>query len=80
MSSRDEALLNTLVYLTEQPSTIRGTFDRKYLELPREILSTVMRHHQRYFSVELGHDQLAPEFVAVMNTQRRSRRAGAHGK
>jgi glycyl-tRNA synthetase beta chain len=66
--SRDEALLNTLVYLTEQPSTIRGTFDRKYLELPREILSTVMRHHQRYFSVELGPDQLAPEFVAVMNS------------
>ena len=42
----------TLVYLTEYPSTIRGSFDRKYLELPREILSTVMRHHQRYFSVE----------------------------
>jgi glycyl-tRNA synthetase beta chain len=36
--------------------------------LPREILSTVMRHHQRYFSVDLGSDHLAPEFVAVMNT------------
>jgi glycyl-tRNA synthetase beta chain len=65
---RDEALLHTLVYLTEQPSTIRGSFDRKYLELPREILTTVMRHHQRYFSVERGPDQLAPEFVAVMNS------------
>jgi glycyl-tRNA synthetase beta chain len=65
---RDEDLLRTLVYLTEYPSTIRGSFDRKYLQLPREILSTVMRHHQRYFSVQLGEDQLAPEFVAVMNT------------
>ncbi len=65
---RDEALLQTLVYLTEYPSTIHGSFDRKYLELPREILSTVMRHHQRYFSVNLGSDNLAPEFVAVMNT------------
>ena len=32
-----------------------------------------MRHHQRYFSVEDGPDQLAPEFVAVMNTRFRSR-------
>ena len=66
---RDDALLKTLVYLTEYPSTIRGSFDAKYLELPSEILSTVMRHHQRYFSVELGEDRLAPEFVAVMNTK-----------
>lgn len=65
---RDDALLNTLVYLTEYPSTIRGSFDSKYLELPSEILSMVMRHHQRYFSVESAADTLAPEFVAVMNT------------
>jgi glycyl-tRNA synthetase beta chain len=65
---QDDALLETLVYLTEYPSTIRGSFDRKYLELPREVLSMVMRHHQRYFSVELAPDTLAPEFVAVMNT------------
>jgi glycyl-tRNA synthetase beta chain len=63
----DEALLKTLVYLTEIPTPIRGGFDPNYLQLPREILVTVMRHHQRYFSV--GHDgALAPEFVAVMNT------------
>ena len=65
---RDDALLTTLVYLTEYPSTIRGSFDSKYLELPREILSTVMRHHQKYFSVDAGNGDLAPEFVAVMNT------------
>jgi glycyl-tRNA synthetase beta chain len=64
---KDEALLTTLVYLTECPSTIRGSFDPQYLELPQEILSTVMRHHQRYFSVEDGKGNLAPNFVAVMN-------------
>ncbi len=64
---KDEALLNTLVYLTESPSTIRGSFDPQYLELPQEILSTVMRHHQRYFSVEDEQGNLAPSFVAVMN-------------
>ena len=61
-------LLNTLIYLTEFPTPIRGKFDAQYLELPREILSTVMRHHQRYFSVVESHGSLAPEFVAVTNT------------
>jgi glycyl-tRNA synthetase beta chain len=64
----DESLVNTLVYLTEFPTPIRGAFDASYLELPREILSTVMRHHQRYFSVADGEGNLKPEFVAVMNT------------
>lgn len=63
----DEALLNTLVYLTELPTPIRGSFDAAYLQLPREILVTVMRHHQRYFSVSSPDGELAPEFVAVMN-------------
>ena len=65
---RDDDLLRTLVYLTEYPSTIRGSFDSSYLELPKEILSTVMRHHQRYFSVIKQDGSLAPEFVAVTNT------------
>ncbi len=65
---KDEALLKTLVYLTEFPTPIRGSFDKSYLELPKEILSTVMRHHQRYFSVLNADGSLAPEFVAVTNT------------
>jgi glycyl-tRNA synthetase beta chain len=64
----DEALLQTLTYLTEFPTPIRGSFDPDYLKLPKEILSTVMRHHQRYFSVANADDSLRPEFVAVTNT------------
>jgi glycyl-tRNA synthetase beta chain len=64
----DEELLKTLVYLTEHPSVIRGSFDPAYLQLPSEILSTVMRHHQRYFSVVSPDGSLKPEFVAVTNT------------
>jgi len=64
----DADLLKTLVYLTEWPTPIRGSFDPAYLELPREILSTVMRHHQRYFSVLKPDGSLAPEFLAVTNT------------
>ena len=64
----DPELLSTLVYLTEFPSVIRGSFDPAFLQLPREILSTVMRHHQRYFSVLKENGSLAPSFVAVTNT------------
>jgi glycyl-tRNA synthetase beta chain len=64
----DPALLDTLVYLTEYPTAIQGRFDPEFLKLPEEVLVTVMRHHQRYFSVEAPDGTLAPKFVAVMNT------------
>jgi glycyl-tRNA synthetase beta chain len=63
----DNALIETLVYITEYPTAIRGGFDPKFLELPEEVLITVMRHHQKYFSVMDKDGKLAPEFVAVMN-------------
>jgi glycyl-tRNA synthetase beta chain len=63
----DPALLETLVYLTEFPTAITGSFDPQFLELPEEVLVTVMRHHQKYFSVEDANGKLAPQFVAVMN-------------
>jgi len=63
----DASLLETLVYLTEYPTPIVGEFDPQFLELPEEVLITVMRHHQRYFSVVDESGNLAPRFVAVMN-------------
>lgn len=64
----DASLLDTLTYLTEYPTPILGSFDPSYLELPAEVLVTVMRHHQRYFSLEDSQGRLAPFFLAVMNT------------
>ena len=64
----DPALLETLVYITEFPTPILGGFDSQYLELPSEVLVTVMRHHQKYLSVEDATGNLAPHFIAVMNT------------
>ncbi len=64
----DPDLLETLTFITEFPTAIRGEFDPAFLELPAEVLTTVMRHHQKYFSVESEHGKLAPNFVAVMNT------------
>ncbi len=64
----DPKLLETLVYLTEYPAVVVGNFDPAFLELPEEVLVTVMRSHQKYFSVETEEGKLAPQFVAVMNT------------
>jgi glycyl-tRNA synthetase beta chain len=64
----DPDLLHTLTYITEFPTPILGSFDRTYLELPQEVLITVMRHHQKYLSVEDADGKLAPHFIAVMNT------------
>ena len=68
----DRDLLETLTFITEFPTAIRGEFDPAYLELPAEVLTTVMRHHQKYFSVygvvSGTQGALAPNFVAVMNT------------
>jgi glycyl-tRNA synthetase beta chain len=64
----DRDLVETLTYITEFPTAIQGGFDPAYLELPAEVLTTVMRHHQKYFSVEGPRGMLEPNFVAVMNT------------
>jgi glycyl-tRNA synthetase beta chain len=64
----DEALVDKLTHLTEWPSVIAGEFEAAYLELPEEVLVTVMRDHQNYFAVETADGKLAPHFLAVLNT------------
>jgi glycyl-tRNA synthetase beta chain len=70
----DEPLVETVTHLTEWPSVILGDFEPEYLELPEEVLVTVMRDHQKYFALEDADGKLAPHFLAVLNTQ-----AGAEG-
>jgi len=65
----DEALVETVVHLTEWPSVILGSFEAEYLSLPEEVLVTVMRDHQKYFAVEDAKGKLAPHFLAVLNTE-----------
>src|SRR5579864_546820 len=64
----DAALLDTVVNLTEFPFVVLGSFDREFLELPEEVLVTVMRDHQKYFALEDGGHKLLPHFLAVLNT------------
>ena len=60
-------LLNTLVFLTEFPTAALGKFDPSYLQLPEEVLETVMQHHQKYLSVADAKGRLVPRFIFVMN-------------
>jgi len=64
----DRSLLDTVVNLTEWPSVILGNFDPEFMELPEEVLVTVMRDHQKYFAVEDAGGKLLPHFLAVLNT------------
>jgi glycyl-tRNA synthetase beta chain len=64
----DKSLLETVVNLTEWPSVVLGSFDGEYLQLPEEVLVTVMRDHQKYFALEDAKGKLLPNFLAVLNT------------
>src|SRR5579863_4118478 len=75
----DKTLLETVVNLTEFPSVVLGGFDREFLELPEEVLVTVMRDHQKYFAVEDAGGKLLPHFLAVLNTDGDPRGIIRHG-
>ncbi|WP_165555825.1 glycine--tRNA ligase [Kribbella pittospori] len=63
----ETALIDQIVNLVEEPTAILGGFSADYLTLPGEILTTVMRKHQRYLPVRDSDGKLLPHFVAVAN-------------
>src|SRR5258706_555476 len=75
----DKPLVATVVNLTEFPSAILGSFDPEFLDLPEEVLVTVMRDHQKYFAIEDANGKLLPHFLAVLNTARDSDGLIRHG-
>ncbi|MGE5360163.1 MAG: glycine--tRNA ligase subunit beta, partial [Bacteroidales bacterium] len=62
-------LLQEVPDLVEYPSVIAGTYAPEFLELPAEVLTTTMVHHQHYFPVVNRSGQLMPAFLAVVNTE-----------
>jgi len=55
--------------LVEYPSVVGGTFAVEFLELPEEVLTTTLIHHQHYFPVETDEGRLKNAFLAVINTE-----------
>ncbi len=65
----DQELLLENANLVEYPYATLGSFDEKFLSLPRPVLITAMKEHQRYFSVIDKEGNLLPKFIAVNNTK-----------
>lgn len=66
---RDDALLDEVAGLVEWPFAILGSFSETYLELPEEVLATVMIKHQRFFPTRDASGALAARFVGISNNR-----------
>lgn len=62
-----DSLLDEVEGLVETPVPILGEFDKKFLELPREVLLTSMQSHQKSFGLEDEQKKLLPYFLTVIN-------------
>ncbi|MCX8110233.1 MAG: glycine--tRNA ligase subunit beta [Syntrophorhabdaceae bacterium] len=65
---RDEDLLKEILYITEYPYPLAGTFDRSFLKIPKEVLINVMKSHQKYIPIENPEGDLMPFFIFFANT------------
>lgn len=64
---RDEDLLSTLALIVEFPRLVRGAFPADFLNLPKEVLVTSLKEHQKSFCVEDAKGRLLPCFLAAAN-------------
>ncbi|MBK1994083.1 glycine--tRNA ligase subunit beta, partial [Campylobacter novaezeelandiae] len=65
--AQDDELLNEVIAITEYPSALLGSFDKNYLEIPKEVIITSMRENQRYFAV-FKNKELSNHFIVVSNS------------
>jgi glycyl-tRNA synthetase beta chain len=65
----DPGLVEEVANLVEYPVAVMGSFNKEYLRVPKEILITAMREHQRYFTVVDAQGGLLPFFITISNTR-----------
>ncbi len=65
----DDALVAENAGLVEWPAPLMGRIDAEFMNVPGEVLSSAMRKHQKYFSLEDQAGNLAPYFVMVANME-----------
>jgi len=65
----DKDLLDIVANLVEYPVALRGSFDERFLSLPRDVLISSMREHQKYFSIVDEHGVLLPHFIVISNNK-----------
>ncbi len=59
-------LLEEVINLVEYPTAVVGEFEPEFLQLPKEVITTVMVTHQRYFPIN-HQDSLLPNFITISN-------------
>lgn len=64
---QDDELLDEVTNLVEYPTPIIGRIKEEYLELPRDVITTPMKEHLRYFPVLDSKDRLLPYFITIRN-------------
>jgi glycyl-tRNA synthetase beta chain len=65
----DPGLVDEVANLVEYPVAVMGSFSKDYLRVPKEVLITAMREHQRYFSIVGADGNLLPCFITISNTK-----------
>jgi glycyl-tRNA synthetase beta chain len=65
----DESLLNEVCALVEYPRAFSGSFSSKFLEVPKEVLISAMKSHQKYFHMLDAVGNLMPAFISVANIE-----------
>src|SRR5262249_25409081 len=63
------SLIEEVADLVEYPGVVAGFFDRGFLALPHEVLTTALVHHQHYFPVGADGGELKEPFLGVVNPQ-----------
>ncbi len=62
-------LLDEVTAMVEWPVPVLGRFDRAFLKLPAEVLSSAMERHQKVFPLKDPGGELQPMFVGVSNIE-----------
>lgn len=63
----DEELLDVLAEIVEFPTIVRGAFPPDFLDLPKEVLVTSLKEHQKSFCIQGPDGRLLPYFLASAN-------------
>jgi len=76
---QDDDLVEEVAALVEWPVALTASFDKGFLDVPKEPLIVTMKDDQRYFPVEDGNGQLLPQFIFITNIESRDPQQIIHG-
>jgi len=76
---QDNDLVEEVAALVEWPVALTASFDKGFLDVPKEPLIVTMKDDQRYFPVEDNNGQLLPQFIFITNIESRDPQQIIHG-